>query len=216
MYVNRWIETHAHIRPNKVALIDRVSGVSSTYLDLQRASHLQAYRLASLGVKAGDRVAVYSQNRPEVLELLLACGLLGACLVPLNWRLTPQELEKIVADCQPKITFVEPGLAGGEALEAQSIFSLQTVDAEPVELPGVSPDSALAIFYTGGTISRWEGALFLGYYGLYTAYLILNAIRHGALATFQAALLWFVIPLTVVTLAVSVGHAFKRRQKERP
>lgn len=76
--------------------------------------------------------------------------------------------------------------------------------------------ACLPIFYTGGTISRWEGALFLGYYGLYTAYLILNTIRHGALATFQAALLWFVIPLTVVTLAVSVGHAFKRRQKERP
>ena len=159
MYVNRWIETHAHIRPNKVALIDRVSGVSYTYLDLQRSSHVQAYRLAGLGVKAGDRVAVYSQNRPEILELLLACGLLGACLVPLNWRLTPQELEKIVADCQPKITFVEPGLAGGEGLEAQSIFALQTLAAEPVDLPRVSPDTALAIFYTGGTTGVPKGAV---------------------------------------------------------
>ena len=159
MYVNRWIETHAHIRPNKVALIDRVSGVSYTYLDLQRSSHVQAYRLAAMGIKEGDRVAVYSQNRPEILELLLACGLLGACLVPLNWRLTPQELEKIVADCQPKMTLVEPGLAGGEALEAQSIFSLQTVDADPVELPRVSPDSALAIFYTGGTTGVPKGAV---------------------------------------------------------
>lgn len=159
MYVNRWIETHAHIRPNKVALIDRVSGVSYTYLDLQRSSHVQAYRLAGLGVKAGDRVAVYSQNRPEILELLLACGLLGACLVPLNWRLTPQELEKIVADCQPKVTFVEPGLAGGEGLEAQSIFGLQTLAAEPVELPRVSPDTALAIFYTGGTTGVPKGAV---------------------------------------------------------
>jgi len=159
MFVNRWIETHAHIRPNKLALIDRVSGVSYTYLDLQRASHVQAYRLASLGVQAGDRVAVYSQNRPEILELLLACGLLGACLVPLNWRLTPQELEKIVADCQPKITFVEPGLAGGEDLVGPSIFSLQTMDAEPIELPRVSPDSALAIFYTGGTTGVPKGAV---------------------------------------------------------
>lgn len=159
MFVNRWIETHAHIRPSKVALIDRVSGVSYTYQDLQRASHVQAYRLASLGVKPGDRVAVYSQNRPEILELLLACGLLGACLVPLNWRLTPQELEKIVADCQPKITFVEPGLAGGEGLEAQSLFGLQSLDAEPVELPRVSPDSALAIFYTGGTTGVPKGAV---------------------------------------------------------
>jgi fatty-acyl-CoA synthase len=159
MYVNRWIETHAHIRPNKVALIDRVSGVSYTYLDLQRSSRVQAYRLAGLGVQAGDRVAVYSQNRPEILELLLACGLLGACLVPLNWRLTAQELEKIVADCQPKIIFVEPGLAGGEALQAESIFGLQTLAAEPVELPRVSPDTALAIFYTGGTTGVPKGAV---------------------------------------------------------
>ncbi|MBS2037861.1 AMP-binding protein [bacterium] len=159
MYVNRWIETHAHIRPNKVALIDRVSGVSFTYLDLHRSSHVQAYRLASLGVQAGDRVAVYSQNRPEILELLLACGLLGACLVPLNWRLTPQELEKIVADCQPKLTFVEPGLPGGEGLQAHSIFELQTVPAEPVALPRVTPETPLAIFYTGGTTGVPKGAV---------------------------------------------------------
>ena len=75
--------------------------------------------------------------------------------------------------------------------------------------------ACLPIFYTGGTISRWEGWLFLSYYAIYTTYLTLNAIRHGALATFQAALLWFVIPLTVVTLAVSVGQAIKRRAQER-
>lgn len=157
MYLNRWIESHAHIRPTKVALIDRVSGVSYTYLDLYRSSRLQAYRLAGLGVKAGDRVAVYSQNRPEILELLLACGLLGACLVPLNWRLAPQELEKIVADCQPKLIFLEPELPCD--LQGQNLLSLQTMAAEPIELPGVDPNTALAIFYTGGTTGVPKGAV---------------------------------------------------------
>ncbi len=72
--------------------------------------------------------------------------------------------------------------------------------------------ACLPVFYTGGTISRWEGVLFLGYYAAYTAYLILNAIRHGALATFQSAMLWFVIPLTVIMLVLSVWHTVKRRR----
>lgn len=72
--------------------------------------------------------------------------------------------------------------------------------------------ACLPVFYTGGTISRWEGIVFLGYYVAYTAYLMLNAIQHAGLATFQAAMLWFVIPLTALTLAVSVWQAMKRRR----
>jgi fatty-acyl-CoA synthase len=158
MYLNRWIETHAHIRPSKVAVVDRVSGVSYTYLDLYRSSRLMAYRLAGQGVGPGDRVAVYSQNRPEILELLMACGLLGACLVPLNWRLSGPELEKVVADCQPKLTFLEPDLPS-YGLTGPSIFSLVNLPAEPIEFPEVDPDSALAIFYTGGTTGVPKGAV---------------------------------------------------------
>lgn len=157
MFVNRWIETHAHIRPNKVALVDRVSGISYTYLDLYRTSRLQAQRLAALGIKPGDRVAVYSQNRPEILELLLACGWLGACLVPLNWRLAPQELEKIVEDCAPRITFLDPNLPCD--LPGQSLFSLQSLDAPSVSFPDVGPEAPLAIFYTGGTTGVPKGAV---------------------------------------------------------
>jgi cation:H+ antiporter len=68
------------------------------------------------------------------------------------------------------------------------------------------------VFYTGGTISRWEGIVFLGYYVAYTTYLVLNATQHAGLATFQAAMLWFVIPLTAITLAVSVRQAVKLRR----
>lgn len=158
MFVNRWIESHAHIRPGKIALIDRVSGVSYSYQDLYRCSRLQAYRLAALGVRPGDRVAVYSQNRPEVLELLLACGLLGACLVPLNWRLAPQELEKIVADCDPRVTFLDPDTPT-DVLTGHNLLTLQSLPAEPIELPEVSPDTPIAIFYTGGTTGVPKGAV---------------------------------------------------------
>ncbi len=62
--------------------------------------------------------------------------------------------------------------------------------------------ACLPIFATGHTISRWEGALFLAYYGAYTCYLILDASGHDALPAFATTMLAFVVPLTAVTLVV--------------
>jgi len=49
--------------------------------------------------------------------------------------------------------------------------------------------------------------VFLGYYVAYAAYLVLSARQHDLLPAFSAAMLWFVIPLTVVTLAVVLVRA---------
>ncbi len=62
--------------------------------------------------------------------------------------------------------------------------------------------ACLPIFIIGQEISRWEGALFLAYYVAYTAYAILAALQHAALAAYSTTMLWFVLPLTCVTLAV--------------
>ncbi|MCL4207524.1 MAG: calcium/sodium antiporter [Pirellulaceae bacterium] len=75
--------------------------------------------------------------------------------------------------------------------------------------------ACLPVFYTGGTISRWEGALFLAYYVLYTAYLVMHATHYAALPAFQAAMLWYVIPLTAVTLVVSVWQYARRGRAEQ-
>jgi cation:H+ antiporter len=63
---------------------------------------------------------------------------------------------------------------------------------------------ALPIFFTGNRIARWEGWIFLIYYAAYTAYLILDAAQHDALPLFNNVLLYGIIPLTVITLAVSL------------
>lgn len=62
--------------------------------------------------------------------------------------------------------------------------------------------ACLPVFLTGREIARWEGAVFLGYYVAYVAYLILAAQQHAALETFSAAMLGFVLPLTIVTFVV--------------
>ena len=73
--------------------------------------------------------------------------------------------------------------------------------------------ACLPVFFNGMRISRWEGAVFLGYYVAYTAYLILAATRHAALDVFSAVMLVFVIPLTLLTLAVvTVQYALRYRR----
>jgi cation:H+ antiporter len=69
----------------------------------------------------------------------------------------------------------------------------------------------LPIFFTGHLIARWEGALFFGYYLAYALYLVLDATGHDALPAFSAAMLQFVLPLTVVTLVVVVLRALRAR-----
>ena len=64
--------------------------------------------------------------------------------------------------------------------------------------------ACLPIFFTGFSISRWEGVLFLGYYVAYTMFLVLDATGHAALRSYSVVMLFFVIPLTVVTVAVGV------------
>jgi cation:H+ antiporter len=69
----------------------------------------------------------------------------------------------------------------------------------PVAL--VAALACLPIFFTGRLIARWEGIVFLGYYVAYTLYLVLDASRHDALSTYSTAMLAFVLPLTVATIA---------------
>jgi cation:H+ antiporter len=62
--------------------------------------------------------------------------------------------------------------------------------------------ACLPIFYSGGKIDRWEGFLFLAYYLAYTAYLILDALRHDSLPVYSMVMLFFVIPLTAITITI--------------
>ena len=73
--------------------------------------------------------------------------------------------------------------------------------------------ACLPIFFTGGVISRQEGALLLGYYAAYTFYLILAGSHHDALPWFSAAMLFFVIPLTAITMILVVIREIRRRSK---
>ena len=73
--------------------------------------------------------------------------------------------------------------------------------------------SCLPIFFTGGVISRQEGALLLGYYLAYTLYLILAASHHDALPVISSVMLYFILPLTFITLTIVALRELRSRKK---
>lgn len=75
--------------------------------------------------------------------------------------------------------------------------------------------ACLPIFFTGGIIDRWEGVLFLFYYLAYALYLFLNATAHDSLPLFSGVMMFFVIPITAVTLGVLTFRSLKRTRKQR-
>jgi cation:H+ antiporter len=76
--------------------------------------------------------------------------------------------------------------------------------------------ACLPIFFTGRLIARWEGLLFLAYWAAYTLYLILRATDHAALDTYTTAMIWFVLPLTVLTLAYLAWRAIRHERRLHP
>ncbi|MBP6701595.1 MAG: calcium/sodium antiporter [Halioglobus sp.] len=73
--------------------------------------------------------------------------------------------------------------------------------------------ACLPIFFVGYSIARWEGALFLGYYIAYTLYLILSATEHDALPEFSYAMMYFVVPLTIVTLVIVLFREYSSHHR---
>ncbi|MEW6495186.1 MAG: calcium/sodium antiporter [Cyanobacteriota bacterium] len=73
--------------------------------------------------------------------------------------------------------------------------------------------ACLPIFFTGRIIARWEGVLFLAYYIAYTAYLIMDSTRHASLPIFSTMMIAFVIPITVLTLAILTLQAIREKRQ---
>lgn len=92
------------------------------------------------------------------------------------------------------------GLAAGVA-GADGLGVASSVMAFDIWVMLATAVACVPIFLSGREIARWEGFVFLAYYVFYVTYLILAAEQHAALATLTTAMVYFVIPLTLVTAA---------------
>ncbi|MGH7867807.1 MAG: class I adenylate-forming enzyme family protein [Candidatus Dormibacteraceae bacterium] len=90
------------------ALVDRGSGISASWFNLDDLATTWAKRLTREGVKAGNRVAVQEPAGLRFAALLHACLRIGAALVPISPRAPRPEVERMLTDCQPRL-LVEDG-----------------------------------------------------------------------------------------------------------
>lgn len=170
------IDTLAQQHPQATAYVWQDH--ACTHSQFQIAVRRQAWLLESLQMAAGDRIAVLSPNRPEIMVLLAACAWLGLVLVPLNPRLSAPELAQQLHDAAPRALVIEPALAsllplwpaGVQRLNltsvAQSDIAPVTatnaavpMDAAPSKSAIDQPDTAVLMLFTAAVTGRAKAAV---------------------------------------------------------
>ncbi len=134
----------------------------------------------------------------------------------------PEAVTSIIASLRGERDIAVGNVIGSNLFNLLGVLGLSAIVAPaPIEVaPSVaSVDlpimiavalACLPIFFTGGVISRWEGAFLFAYYLAYTAYLILLATKHESFLTFQTVMICFVVPLTAVSLLTTTIQAIRR------
>ncbi|NEK85231.1 long-chain fatty acid--CoA ligase [Blastococcus saxobsidens] len=163
--------------PAKVALI--FEGEQRTFGELDTRVNKLAQALLARGVAPGDKVAVLMYNRLEVVESYFACQKIGACPVPMNFRLAPGEVAYIFGNSDTVGVLADEELAplameaagrsaqigftlvtGGSAPEGAESYEA-ALESAPDEAPDVLVDEGDLAFlmYTSGTTGLPKGAM---------------------------------------------------------
>lgn len=111
-WINNWIAQHAKINPNQIVLVDEKSDRRFTYKTFnERVDRVAAFLKKELKVKKGERVAMISWNRIEILDVLFAAAKLGSIFVPINTRYTPREIKDYIGLFEPRVLIYEDEFA---------------------------------------------------------------------------------------------------------
>ncbi|MEJ8850694.1 AMP-binding protein [Variovorax rhizosphaerae] len=153
-----------------------------TYRDLELRSNRLAHALLALGLRRGDRVAVVSPNRPEIVELECALYKAGLVKVALNSRLAPQELADALANAEPIACLAGPQHRGMVEETSASLPCLAhriAFEAGPANEDGgwlsyeallarapdthiheeMRPDELAVLHYTSGSTGKLKAAM---------------------------------------------------------
>ena len=93
----------AELSPDAIAFDEVETGRRLTYAQFNARAERCATWLEELGIGTGERIAILCHNSATFFEVLFGCGKANIILVPLNWRLTPAELDPILADCGARL-----------------------------------------------------------------------------------------------------------------
>jgi long-chain acyl-CoA synthetase len=133
-----------------------------TFRELHTRVEGIAGTLTSRGFGPGDRLALLLPNGPDYIELIYACSMLGVIAVPLNTRLSINEIDQVLEDARPHGIVRHSSLAVPEV----TLSWQQVIDKEPLPIsndlvPKVfyDPEAVLGLIYTSGTTGRPKGVV---------------------------------------------------------
>jgi long-chain acyl-CoA synthetase len=151
-----------------------------TVKEFERATRETAARLSRAGVAPGDRIALFSENRPEWHVLDFACHILGAVPVPLYATLPAAQVSYIVRDSGAKVLVVSGKERAATALAAAAelpdvqllgvdrgladgLAGLQDLTLPPArrwpEPPALGGGDVASLIYTSGTTGEPKGVM---------------------------------------------------------
>lgn len=178
IYLAQFLSRAARLYPDRPAM--RFQDRKQSWRALNAASEALAGGLRSLGVSAGDRVAILALNSDRYVELLFATWRLGAAAVPINTRWSRDEVQYALEDSRPRVTAVDDAFSGvidgleagtlvhigeGQALPGATGYEDLKSAAEPCSELGGGGEDMAGIFYTGGTTGHPKGVM-LSHVGL--------------------------------------------------
>ncbi|MEW2478509.1 AMP-binding protein [Mycobacterium sp. NPDC049093] len=136
-----------------------------TWAELRDRVLRLATSLKALGDR-GTRIAVASENRPEIVELMFAIWAAECVFVPINYKLHPREMADILDDSGAAQVFASVKI--GEGLASAAGVPVETIgdqtysarfDAAPAAPPSTDPAALAWLFYTSGTTGKSKGAM---------------------------------------------------------
>lgn len=165
-----WLLARSRLSPDREAVVDANTNRRFTFGQLNdRAMNLAAALLKG-GIKKGDRIALLAPNDISYLDVLFACGKLGVIFVPLNWRLSPVELNYILNDCRPALLLYHFSLKDlADQTNAQNKMDVCSEEyagwvapgqsAAMLNLADIDSNDPWAMIYTGGTTGKPKGVV---------------------------------------------------------
>ncbi len=165
-----WIAKWARLKPDHLALTDLETYESFSYKKLHYMAEATVAFLKGK-IKEGDRVAVLMETSSYLITLFSACQRVGAILVPLNYRLSREEIEHQLNDAQPSLVIYSDQFLDLVALLKDHYSTMKLIDLKdqvhklvdyriPIEPYPIDEKTPLFLFYTTGTTAMPKGVVY--------------------------------------------------------
>ena len=153
-----FLSFQARLRPGDEAVYDITSQRRWTYEAWDGFVSRLVTWLSQQGVHKGDRLVCLARNSAETVALHLACGRAGVLFVPLNWRLSQEELMQLLDDCEPSLVCgdKEANRAGLPYVVLSTLPDLVS-ELTPSATSNENAAAPSLILYTSGTTGLPKG-----------------------------------------------------------